>query len=367
VRLWVGALVGVGTIAAAIAVTQAPDTTRRAPAASADAPAPPPLLGVSGAQLTVNGQPRFLLFVSYFDALRRVCLETTGDCRGREGDIDTDLVYFKTHGIDGIRILPNWYHYASGAKANDDSLFTADGTDGATARIRRDKWNVLIRVLDRAAAHGLLVDLTFTSDTLEGLSPEDYRAQIGEVTQGLAGGHPHVLFDLNNEFPRWTTRDEMKSIFSHVRGLDASRLVTASLDSGSVGSEKAGEDAAFIGGDDPRFVAAYHDGRDVNRWFEVATVGGTVSALRKAAGTTRPIYLQEPMPFSRFCDSCGGVFDSTPGHARAAFLAARDAGAAAWTFHTRRSFDLAQRRYVDVVPAGSPERAELEALRPSAK
>jgi hypothetical protein len=346
-------------------VTQAPDTTpgAAAPPFNAPPPPPPPALGVSGAQLTVNDEPRFLLFVSYFDALRRVCPETTGDCRGREGDIDTDLAYFKAHGIDGIRILPNWYHYASGAKANDDGLFTADGAESTTARMRRDKWNVLIHVLERAAANGLLVDLTFTSDTLEGLSPDDYLAQIGEVTQGLSGRHPHVLFDLNNEFPRWTTRDEMKRILSHVRSLDMSRLVTASLDSGSVGSVKAGEDAVFIGGDDPRFIAAYHDGRDVNRWFEAAAVGGTVSDLRKAVGTARPIYLQEPMPFSRFCDSCPGVFDGTPGHARTAFLAARDAGAAAWTFHTRRTFDLAQRRYVDIVPAGSPERTELEALR----
>jgi hypothetical protein len=43
--------------------------------------------------------------------------------------------------------------------------------------------------------------------------------------------------------------------------------------------------------------------------------------------------------------------------------AARAAGAAAWTFHTRNAFDLAERRYVDIVPEGSPERAELEALR----
>jgi hypothetical protein len=324
----------------------------------------PLTLGVSGPSFTIAGEPRFLLFVSYFDALRRVCAEAAGDCRGREGDIDSDLAWFKRHGIDGIRILPNWYHYASGDKANDDALFTARSAGAGPARIRPHKWRVLQYVLDRAAAQGLLVDLTFTSDTIAGLSPEDYRAQIGEVTQALAGRAPHVLFDINNEFPRWTTREEMQRILAgHIRPFDPARLVTASSDSGSVSAAKAGEDAAFIGAGDARFVAAYHDPRDREQWFQEGTVRRVVGDLRQAVGPGRPIYLQEPMPFSRFCDSCPGVFDATPGRARAAARAAEAAGAAAWTFHTRSSFDLATRRYLDIVASGSPERTALEALR----
>lgn len=321
-------------------------------------------LGVSGPSFTVAGEPRFLLFVSYFDAMRRVCADVTGDCHGREGDIDADLAYFKRHGIDGIRIFPNWYHYASGAKANDDALFTVRGDGPGPARIRPAKLRVLRHVLDRAAAHGLLVDLTFTSDTIAGLSFEDYGAQIGEVTAALAGQAPHVLFDMNNEFPRWTTRDEMKRILvGHIRPSDPDRIVTASSDSGSVSAAKAGESAAFIGEGDARFVAAYHDGRDRERWFQDGTVRQVVADLRGAVGPARPIYLQEPMPVSRFCDSCQGVFDATPGRARAAARAAEAAGAAAWTFHTRSTFDLAQRRYVDLIPESAPERKALESLR----
>lgn len=353
-------LIGVGYVTLRPAVDQpAPVQTTPLPA-----PPPPPSLGVEGPSLTVNGTPRFLIFISYFDAMRRLCPDATGDCAGRQQDIDTDLAYFKAHGIDGIRIFPNWFHYASGRKANDDALFAASGEGGGAAHIRQDKWRVLRGVLDRSAAHGLLVDVTFTSDTVQGLSPHDYASQIGEVAERLAGRDPHVLFDISNEYPRWSTRDEMRRILtSQIRRFDASRIVTASIDAGSVDSVKAGEDAAFIAGDDPRFIAAYHEGRDTSRWYQEDTIRRVIEELRQKLGPSRPIYLQEPMPVSRFCADCGGVVDAAPGHPRAAMRAAKAAGAAAWTFHTRNTFDLAARRYVDIVPEGSPERTELEALR----
>src|SRR5436305_1213191 len=90
-------------------------------------------LAVVNNHFTVNGAPQFLLFVSYFDAMRR------SNAGGQNtGDIDTDLQYFKDHGYDGIRILPNWWHYECAVNVNDradDGLFT-------TTTIRESRWPV---------------------------------------------------------------------------------------------------------------------------------------------------------------------------------------------------------------------------------
>src|SRR5690349_18925972 len=58
-------------------------------------------LGVDGDRLAIGGAPRFLLFVSYFDAMRRF----------HAGDVDTDLRYVREHGYDGIRMFANWWRY----------------------------------------------------------------------------------------------------------------------------------------------------------------------------------------------------------------------------------------------------------------
>src|SRR5512138_87508 len=61
-------------------------------AGGAAAPAPP-RLATAGAAFTVDGRPRFLLLVSYFDALR-----------ASDAALETDFAFFAAHGIDGVRI-----------------------------------------------------------------------------------------------------------------------------------------------------------------------------------------------------------------------------------------------------------------------
>ena len=53
------------------------------------------MLGVEGPRFTVDGAPRFLLVVSYFDALR-----------ASDATLAADFAWLRRHGIDGVRIFP---------------------------------------------------------------------------------------------------------------------------------------------------------------------------------------------------------------------------------------------------------------------
>ena len=81
----------------------------------AGAASPPPRLATAGAAFTIDGRPRFLLLVSYFDALR-----------ASDAALETDFTWFAAHGIDGVRVFPNWWRCeamrACGGHPGDDCL-----------------------------------------------------------------------------------------------------------------------------------------------------------------------------------------------------------------------------------------------------
>jgi hypothetical protein len=214
-------------------------------------------------------------------------------------------------------------------------------------------WSVFVGMLDRAASHGLSVDVTFTRDTYGDPIPlAAYRTAIVEVATRLraAGGYRHVLFDIQNEYPiHGMTDADVHGVLSAVRDADPERIVTASAGSGDVVHDPA------------MTVAAYHDGRD-SRWFEAAAAKGEMQAVRARAGVpAKPIYYQEPMPFRKFRGNCGHGEWPRTGHARLAARHARQHGAAAWTFHTRQSFDLRERSLLELLEADPEQKAELEA------
>jgi RHS repeat-associated protein len=325
----------------------------------APAPAPTPLahvLRTRADHLTVDGTPRFLLLASYYDALRVPS----------SADLDADFHYLRGAGIDGIRIFPNWWHYScSPTGASDDSLFALNGT------IRDSAWQAFLRVIDRAAANGLIVDVTFTRETLTNNIADvpiaNYIAQVREVAHRLSGGYAHVMFDFQNEFnvgSRLTTAD-VAALATAVRAEDPllgpRRVIMASTD-GQFGSAALSGQTAHNAG---LSLAAIHPGRGTD-WYISSSATSEMSSTVAAIGTPRlPVYMQEPMPFSAFESCAASTVDPAPGHARAAAAAAKAAGAAAWTFHTRTTFKMSNGRYrakLDSLPA---ERTELEALRAS--
>jgi len=305
--------------------------------------APAQTLGTEGDTFTIDGRPQFLIFISYFDGLRRA------NAKQPNGGVDGDFAYFKRVGVDGIRVLPNW-QYLCGAGPTDDGqkLFTAEGT------INEPMWPTFVEMLDRAAFHRLSVDVTFTRDTFRRHIPlAAYAAAIVEVAKRLdaAGGYRHVLFDIQNEYPiHDMSHADVRGVLSAVRAVDPQRIVTASAGSGDVVHDPA------------MTVTAYHDGRDA-RWHEAATARAEIEAVRAAAApAVKPIYYQEPMAFRKFRDTCGHGEWPRSGHARRAARHARQHGAAAWTFHTRQSFDLRERSLVELLNADPEQKAELEAV-----
>jgi hypothetical protein len=305
------------------------------------------VLAQQGDHFTVDGRPRFLLFISYFDGMRRA---NAGG--SNTGDLDTDFAYLKSIGIDGIRVLPNWKSNCAGVTDDGQKLFTTAGT------INESMWPVFLRLLNRAAIHGLLVDVTFTRETYSTPIPvAAYQSAIVTVAQRLrdAGGYRHVLFDIQNEYPlHGLTATNVHDILSAVHAADASRIATASGGSGQIVN------------DAEMNTVAYHDPRNSD-WFEATTAQTQFSNIRIAIGQPiKPIYYQEPMPFRPCADGSGISQDPTVGHARLAAKHAKQYGAAAWTFHTRQSFTLAGRSLSAILQSDANQKAELEAIFDSA-
>lgn len=301
-----------------------------------------------GDHFTIDGAKRFLLLASYNDALRAPSSAV----------LDADFHYLRSIGVDGIRIFPNWWHYGCTlTPASDDALFTTGGV------IRDSAKAALLRVLDRAMANGLVVDMTFTRETLSGnpadVSFANYLAQVTAVAQLLAGGYPHVFFDLQNEYDNGArlTDGDVPQLLAAIRLRDPllgpRRLVTVSSSSAS----KAGQIAASAG----LSMASVHDPRNLTTWYQAAgsVVGDVVAGM---SGQRLPVYFQEPMPFSQF-GACGGQADPTRGHAKQAAVDAKAHGAAAWSFHTRTPFKLDALGYRALLDSIPDERTEIESLR----
>lgn len=311
----------------AIATVAASVTTGRPSAA-----AQPPALGIAGTQFTVDGVPRFLVVVSYFDALR-----------ASDAVLAADFTWLRAHGIDGVRIFPNWWRCAAvrqcGGHAGQDTLMEAPG-----GRLRPDRLARLQAVVAKAAEHGLVVDLSFARETVRDaqgvvLTPAAYADALAAALPAL-GAAPHVMVDLQNEvyqnrvFAEGAGEDA-RQVARLVRRLDTrGRIVFVSTNLAE--AERYGycgvpgrcpADAASVD------VLAVHDAREVNWHDRTPAVVRDLLALGQRRGP-RPIYLQEPQPWQdeRAADRLERFLDAA--------ARARRAGAAAWTFHTRTSFIL---------------------------
>lgn len=337
-----------------------------------------PVLAIAGERFTVDGRPRFLTVLSYFDALRAASLTA-----------DLDFVR-RDLGFDAIRVFPNWWRYERGANpctvASDDTLFDSEGrvrgdsavvledTPGLKPRGHGSPLERLHALLRETRSRGLIVDLSFARETVQGgLTVEAYQRAL-QRTAFLLRPYRHVLFDLQNE--RDLDRPAMHLTPAQVRALrdavkdpqhgDPNRLVVASTTGSSppiVGDEhNAAGTVGFVKTAELDAIA-FHDPRGPG-WE--ARVPAVVRELRKAG---KPVYLQEP---SRWrvgeTNACGrpesADSDSDPEHFRLALRHARAAGAAAWTFHTQRTFALGAsysslRDQLLALPAGHPERILL--------
>lgn len=303
-------------------------------------------LGIQGTRFTVDGQQRFLTFVSLFDAVREA-----------NGDLQQDLNYIQSHHYDGIRIFPTWWgQYGCGQglpAAGTDGLFVADGgstANGSTVVINSAAWSRFINVLNAASARGMLVDVSFSVESIApgNVDPASFGARIADVEDLIKGQYRNVFFDLQNEFNDHfpgtdaDRKERVRLIAEAVRAKDDAvgaprRLLMASTTDGNY--TLAGQVAAYANLD----IVGLHPTRTTHYQNDVAYEIAT--ALANASGS-RPVYVQEPMPLTRFNPgSCGTGVDPDPDHAREAVVATyqsweQEAGGAAYTLHSRSSFDL---------------------------
>lgn len=315
---------------------------------------PAPELGIDGLRFTVDGRPRFLIVVSYFDALR-----------ASDAVLDADFAWLRRHGIDGVRIFPNWWRCAAvgecGGHPGQDTLMTAP--DG---RLRPDRLARLQQVLAKAGQHGLIVDLSFARETVRGpnggmLAAAPYTDALASALQALAPA-PHVMIDLQNEvyqnrlFADGAAEDAPK-VAALARRLDTGkRIVFVSSNAGEAERYAyCGVAGACPAGRAPLDVLAVHDAREANWHDRTPAVVRELVAMATRRGP-RPIYLQEPMPWQdegqpdrleRFLDAAAR---------------ARRAGAGAWTFHTRSAFILRDGRSMQA-QMSEDERRFVERVR----
>jgi hypothetical protein len=318
------------------------------PTPAAPPRAQPPVLGVDGSRFTVDGTPRFLLVVSYFDALR-----------ASDATLEADFDWLRRHGIDGVRIFPNWWRCEAvrqcGGHAGDDTLMSAPGGALRPAVLGR-----LRAVLAAAGRHGLIVDLSFARETVQDtqgreLAPSTYADALVAAVRGL-GAIPHVMIDLQNEvYQNRLFADRAEADASQVAALarrvdGGARIVFVSTNAAEA------ERYVYCAVDGcPLDVIAVHDAR-VPDWHDrTPAVVRDLVALGARRGA-RPVYLQEPHAWQdeRAPDRVERFLDAA--------ARARRAGAAAWTFHTRSAFILRESRSLaSQLDAG--ERAVLERLR----
>lgn len=304
-------------------------------------------LSVQGDRFAVDGTSRFLLFVSYFDGLHRPSADL----------IDRDLQYLKDKGVDGVRVFPDWH---------------APRVLDSNGAVNGERLKALVTLVERAAAKGMMVDLSF-DPSLPGItSLENFRqgsdgaGGLKKIASALAEAKArNVVIDLCNEWDihcsAWGM-DGLQRVKDDIKKVNPACLVVV-----SARDEMQGVSFVKDFGFD---AVTYHDPRDHapsrspnHNW---ATRSGTVVASLKAKlaqppARQAPVYLQEPTRFIRPGERRMDTDDDAPRYG-VALTNARTSGAAAWTFHSLSGGELnSDQPFSEILLPG--ERTVLDGLR----
>jgi len=290
-----------------------------------------PVLGIRGEEFTINGKPEFLLGISAFDAVGNVQ--------------DSELDNLRSRGFRLMRVW-GWHRQVTlnsqapqiSGKVPDNVLFRPDGSlDPATLAQLTD-------LLERAGRRGMVIDLT-VFNAFDSFA-EDYlnRCHKGlrELTAAVKG-YPNLLLDLYNEHnnvgrihPFPITHAEMARLVQIVKSVDPSRIVTVSSnhqEKNELGkkTDREWQEELATGID----CFAPHLGRTANWAARTGPRVQHIVQLMQTLGHRIPIYLQEEARRRH-----SGLNPTAEEFFQAA-KAARDNGAAAWTFHTDAGYHYA--------------------------
>jgi CubicO group peptidase (beta-lactamase class C family) len=295
------------------------------------------ILGVHGAQFTINGQPAFLLGASYY-----------GGLGAPESFVRQDLNDLKQSGFNWIRVWANW-----GASENNLAVFDSDGNPREPF-LSRLQW--LVTECDQ---RGMLVDVTLSRGDSGAGQPQllglvAHRRAAETVITALKA-HRNWYLDLSNERnirdKRFTSMGDLKDLRQLARRLYPDLLVTASHGSDIEAEELAGY-LNTVGVD---FITP-HRPRDKDSAAQTESATRDYSSRMRDLGRIVPVLYQEP--FRRGYGNWQPVAEDYIADARGAL----DGGAAGWCFHNGsgggqadeklpRSFDLREKRLFEQLDA----------------
>ena len=292
------------------------------------------VLGIEGAQFTMNAKRTFLLGFSYYGALG-----------GPEDFIRKDLDDFQRLGFNWLRVWATW-----STSGQDVSAVDAEG-EAREPFLSRLKW--LVVECDR---RGMAVDVTLTrgKQTEAGGRVTSFAAHARAVKTLVKALMPHRnwYLDLANERDvrddRYVSAAELKKLRETVRKLDPARLVTASFGGHDLSFEEVREALMAVGVD----LLCPHRPRHEKSPAETESHTRACLEFMAKLGRTVPVHYQEPFRRGYAGWEPGGKDFVTD------LRGAKAGGAAGWCFHNGsqrvaggtelgRSFDMRKNRLFD--------------------
>jgi hypothetical protein len=295
------------------------------------------VLGVHDNRFTLEGQPVFLLGISYYGAL------------GAPADfIQRDLDDLQRHGFNWLRVWATW-----GAFDHDVSAVDAQGRPREPF-LGKLKW--LVAECDR---RGLVVDVTLTrgkrsAKSAVGGSMPDFPShqRAVETLVNALKEHRNWYLDLANERnvrdDRYVGATELKALRELARQRNAQLLVTASFGGHDLTENDVRESLRTVGLD---FLSP-HRPRNAESPAQTKARTRACLSMMKTLGQVAPVHYQEP--FRRGYGQWEPAAEDFLTDLRGAVVG----GAAGWCLHNgaergapgnrpRRSFDLRTQRLFD--------------------
>jgi hypothetical protein len=306
------------------------------------------VLGVQDTRFTLEGEPTFLLGISYYAGL------------GAPKDfIRQDLDDMQRRGFNWLRVFATWGAFGRSIAAVD--------AQGQPRQPFFDKLQWLVAECDR---RGMVVDVTLSRDkegNNGGLPNFEAHRQAVETLVGALKEHRNWYLDLANEHDVGDARHvppaELKELRELVRRLDPSRLVTASFGGHDLSEDDLREALLTVGVD---FVAPHRPRNPESPGQTEAKTRATLATMKKI-GRAAPVHYQEPFRrgYARWKPTAADFFTDLRG--------AVAGGAAGWCLHNgsqrddpeerpRRSFDLRAARLFDQL-----DKVELQVAAGAAK
>lgn len=294
-------------------------------------------LGIDGERFTLDGQPAFLLGISYYGGLG-AGIET----------LRKDLDALKSHGFNWIRLWATWSYAGHDVSAVD--------VQGRPREPYMSRLKTLVVECDR---RGMVVDVTLSRGRAAiGGGIPDMQAHRGAVQSIIAAlsGRANWYLDLANERDvrdaRFVSTEEVRELRDLARRLAPGLAVTASFGGHDLGEAYVRE-ALFEAGVD--FVAP-HRPRSAGTAAKTLSHTKTCLAAMRQMGRLAPVHYQEP--FRRGYGHWEPVAEDYLTDLRGAV----EGGAAGWCLHNgsrrdgkddrpRRSFDLREQSLFEQLDA----------------